>query len=366
MMKFLQIAALILLAAGAQPAYSAYWQWSKTASNNAGADPSINWAEGMSPSSINDSARAMMARSAEYRDDISGALNTGGTSTAYTLTTNQGLATVPTDGQLVAFTPNNTNGVGVTLRADGGTIYPLQTSPGVGVPGGTLIAGTPYTAKFSLSNTAWILRDFYGSAYTIPLGGLLFSAMDTPPNSNFAYADGNCISRTTYAAFFAIAGTRFGACDGVTTFGVPDIRGRGVYGLDDMGTAAGAAGRLSASAAGCGSTISFPGSICVNGNESQTLTVAQLPVVTPAGSFSASLSSGNVAIPIRDWVTGGGGSTDPTHVSTGSNLGADAGVLNRSVTGSVSGSIVGTPFGSGSAHPNVPPMMGMKIYVRIF
>lgn len=37
------------------------WQWSTTAANNATADPSINWQEGQAPSTVNDSARAMMA-----------------------------------------------------------------------------------------------------------------------------------------------------------------------------------------------------------------------------------------------------------------------------------------------------------------
>lgn len=37
------------------------WNWSTTAANNATADPSINWQEGQAPSTVNDSARAMMA-----------------------------------------------------------------------------------------------------------------------------------------------------------------------------------------------------------------------------------------------------------------------------------------------------------------
>jgi hypothetical protein len=45
------------------------WQWSTTAANNASADPSINWAEGQSPSTVNDSARAMMAAiAAQYQN----------------------------------------------------------------------------------------------------------------------------------------------------------------------------------------------------------------------------------------------------------------------------------------------------------
>lgn len=46
---------------------------------------------------------------------------------------------------------------------------------------------------------------------------------------------GQAISRATYADLFAAIGTTFGAGDGVTTFNVPDIRGRVTAGQDDMG-----------------------------------------------------------------------------------------------------------------------------------
>lgn len=37
------------------------WQWSPTAANNANAATNVNWAEGQAPSTVNDSARQMMA-----------------------------------------------------------------------------------------------------------------------------------------------------------------------------------------------------------------------------------------------------------------------------------------------------------------
>ncbi|MDD9333366.1 MAG: phage tail protein, partial [Bartonella sp.] len=45
---------------------SSIYDWSLVAAENARADEIINWAEGQPPSSVNDSARAMMQRVKEY------------------------------------------------------------------------------------------------------------------------------------------------------------------------------------------------------------------------------------------------------------------------------------------------------------
>jgi microcystin-dependent protein len=222
----------------------AWWQWSKVAANNATADPTINWAEGQSPASVNDSARSMMAGLAQYRDDSSGLLVSAGTATAYTLTSNQGLAATPTDGQLIAFTPNLTNGANVTLQVDSGNVYPIQTGPGVGIPAATMIAGTPYVFKFNLAATAWIAQNFYsvGSPAILPIGAMVPYGGTTAPSSTFALTFGQAISRTTFSSLFTIFGTTFGIGDGVTTFNIPDLRGRSVLGVDNMGGVA--AGRV--------------------------------------------------------------------------------------------------------------------------
>ena len=51
--------------------------------------------------------------------------------------------------------------------------------------------------------------------------------------SGFLKCNGAAISRTSYAALFAVIGTTFGAGDGSTTFNVPDLRGEFVRGWDD-------------------------------------------------------------------------------------------------------------------------------------
>lgn len=172
--RFLALALLWTLSAASADA--ACWQWSKTAASNATADPSINWAEGMAPSSVNNSARAMMARLAECRDDLSGLLLSTGTSTAYAVTSNQGtIASTPGDGQGLTFRPNVTNGASPTLAVDGGTAYPIQSSPGTAVASGVLVQGTPYRVTFSTSSNAWLLNDFYNT--TVAAGSIVTSML---------------------------------------------------------------------------------------------------------------------------------------------------------------------------------------------
>lgn len=341
--RFFQIAALILIAAGAQPAYSAFYQWSKTASSNATADPSINWAEGMSPSSVNDSARAMMARAAEYRDDISGALSLAGTSTAYTLTTNQGLAATPTTGQMLAFKPNVANGVAATLQTDGGNVYPLQSTAGTALPAASIVAGTPYRASFS--GTAWVMEGGYANPYAIPLGGYLYTSVSTAPNSNFATANGACISRTTYAAYFAQVSTTYGACDGTTTFGIPDHQGR-VPAMLDGGT-----GRLTNSATGCGTSFNALGVSCANGTQSFTLVMANLPAYTPTvNAASVTTVFQNIAAPAV-------GVTKMALAAAGGDGATSAG-NTVSITMNAQG-------GTSTAVPRVQPTWAVNVYVRI-
>lgn len=144
-----------------------FFKWSKTAATNATADATINWAEGQAPSSVNDSARAMMAAAAKYRDDISGTITTGGTSTAYTVTSNQVFNSLANmSGKTVSFIPHVTNGSTVTLNVDGLGAKPLRSAPSTELVAGTLLAGVPYTAVYNNSTVEWILLNLYGQVFS--------------------------------------------------------------------------------------------------------------------------------------------------------------------------------------------------------
>lgn len=67
-----------------------------------------------------------------------------------------------------------------------------------------------------------------------PVGAIIDYAGTSAPNL-WALCYGQAVSRTTYAAAFAVLGTTFGVGDGSTTFNLPDLRGRVSAGQDDMG-----------------------------------------------------------------------------------------------------------------------------------
>jgi microcystin-dependent protein len=66
----------------------------------------------------------------------------------------------------------------------------------------------------------------------VPPGAVMAFAQITAP-TGWLKANGALISRATFAALFASIGTTFGAGNGSTTFGLPDMRGEFVRGWDD-------------------------------------------------------------------------------------------------------------------------------------
>lgn len=321
--------------------------WSQTASSNASADSAVNYAEGMAPSALNDSARAVMASMAKWRDDINGTITTGGAAAAYTVTTNQTQAAL-TAGYLVAFVPHATNEATVTLNVDSLGAKPLRSAPGVELPAGALVQGTPYVATYYTSNSGeWILHGFYGNPYNVPVGGLMPYLGSTAPNSSFVLPYGQAISRTTYSTLFSLVSTAFGVGDGSTTFNVPDLRGRVIAGLDNMGGSS--ANRLTNQTGGLdGDTVGATG-----GAETHTLTSDQMPSHTHEASV-----------------------TDPghTHMQKGDHSGSaqsgggvSAGGHSSENTGSATTGITvsNSSTGGGSAHNNVQPTIIIPFILRV-
>lgn len=334
-----------------------FWKWSQVAATNASADGTINWAEGQSPSSVNDSARAMMAAASKYRDDISGAITTGGSATAYTVTSYQSFDTLAhLSGNMVAFTPHATNTGTCTINVDSLGAKPLRSAPSVELPAGTLIIGTPYLALYNNSDASFYLHGFFGSP--VPLGVLLDFTGSVAPNSSFIFPYGQAISRTTYATYFTMVGTTYGSGDGLTTFNVIDMRGRITIAPDDNVSGSAASRLTNATMSPGGTTIGGTGG-------AQTVTVAQgnLPSYTLPNTLDV---GGSIVFgPNTIYAPNTAASVEASAPTTTNFLRApNLDTLTADITGlTVTGSV--TSGGSGTALNKMPPAIIVPKILRV-
>ena len=73
------------------------------------------------------------------------------------------------------------------------------------------------------------------SVTAVPTGGIIAYGAATAP-TGFLLCDGSIVSRSTYDDLFAAISTTYGAGNGTTTFGLPDLRQRFPLGLAASGT----------------------------------------------------------------------------------------------------------------------------------
>ena len=170
------------------------------------------------------------------------------------------------------------------------------------------------------------------SASALPVGAMMDFAGSVAP-SKWLLCFGQLVSATTYAALFAVIGTTYGS--GAGTFGIPDCRGRAMFGQDDMGGVA--ANRITVAGG------NFDGTVLggTGGGQNHTLITGEMP-------------AHNHAI------------TDPGHVHTyvsstatpGAGGGLAAGSVNNGSIITVASNTTGITInnnGGGNAHTILSP-----------
>lgn len=108
-----------------------------------------------------------------------------------------------------------------------------------------------------------------GATRSTPAGTIVSFTGSVVPEG-WALCAGGTVSRSVYADLFTAIGTTYGTGDGATTFNLPDLRGRTVFGKDNMGGTG--LGLLTGDVSINGSQLGATG-----GSQSVTLTTANLP-----------------------------------------------------------------------------------------
>lgn len=127
--------------------------WSLTAGSNGSIDPNINFSEGQSPPSLNNSARALMAAMRALYDAIGGGITYGGSGNTYTATNASiGAWTAYAEGQIIGFEPNATNSGAATLNVDTLGAKSIVKGASTALASGDLVQGAFYLLRYDGTN----------------------------------------------------------------------------------------------------------------------------------------------------------------------------------------------------------------------
>lgn len=276
----------------------------------------------------------------------------GGTANAQTIALGNVTAMSQITGVPITFTASVSNTASATLNLNslGAVVLNRFTDQGNVVLSGQELLGLVTVvydgAKWNVTSPIDLT----------PIGSIKeFRGANTP--RGYLIEDGSCVSRTTYAPLFTAVGTTYGACDGSTTFAVPDSRGTMFAALDNQGVN-GSAGRIT-SASGCTGTA-----VGLCGAQTHALSATELPNIsqTFTGSFSGtaggvSVSSTLGGVPNSVSVT----QTSATIAATGINLYTPGNASTLVSTGSFTpaGTIAGaiSAFGGNVAHTILNPIL---------
>jgi len=358
--------------------------WSTTASDNDDADPAVAWPEGMAPGQVNNSARATMAGIARLIADLNGSITTTGSAGSYAATSSSGY-TALTNGLLLTVKASVTNTAGATLNVNTLGAKSIRVFVGgaeAAVAAGQIISGGTYQFRYdtALNSAAggWLLLNpSPDPTAQVSTGDIKVWPTDTLP-AGFLWANGEAVSRTTYAALFAIISTTYGVGDGSTTFNLPDLCGRAPFGSDDMGGITLKSRVTNASSGIVGTTLGATG-----GAQSVVLDTTMIPSHTHTGttasggshSHSGTTDNGGV-----DHTHGVASGADAYNITVDGGAGDVAGAFAQN-TGGASAYLHTHPFsttsdgshthtftsastGGGLLHTNMPPALIVNFIIR--
>ena len=186
-------------------------------------------------------------------------------------------------------------------------------------------AAATATALAAVKTTADAAATATALATAVPVGVVQMWAGASAP-SGWLLCQGQAVSRTTYAALYAVCGTAYGTGDGSSTFNLPDLRARMPLGLNGSGT--------------------FNALGKTGGEENHTLTTAEMP------SHGHEVTAGNAMPKLGAWATNMGAGSGWRSISSTNGSDGPLGVVSASNTG------------GGGAHNNMPPYVVMSFIIK--
>ncbi len=162
-------------------------------------------------------------------------------SNAYVATMNPALGTL-TDGVKIRFKAPAANTAASSLNVNGLGVKQIYNYQGYPLVGGEIINNgnieVTYNTAFNGGAGAWVIEN---TIAMVPVGSTVrWKATSLP--AGWMLCNGQAVSRTAFAALFAVLGTTYGVGDGSTTFNLPNSTDRMSIGAGNLYTLRGTGG----------------------------------------------------------------------------------------------------------------------------
>lgn len=240
---------------------------------------------------------------------------------------------------------------GQVKGADGSTLLPSLTFATDTSTGFSHQASQISVSVAGTSVGAWTSSGYTGAvASGVPVGTVV-SFMGSSAPSQWYLCFGQAVSRTTFSALFAVIGTTYGVGDGSTTFNLPDLRGRQLFGLDNMGGSA--ASRLTSTYFGSATTTL--GDVSTT-TDHVGLVAGNIPSLTSSGSNSISVNASGF-FPQLNTATWGANSFSGGGTVALSDSNAFASLTSAKASTGTNTITVTSTGTSGTAFSNISPAM---------
>lgn len=218
------------------------YDWSLTAASNSAADGDVNWAEGQDPDTVNNSARQMMARLAEFLKDSAAIRVSSGAANTYTVTANSAPAALR-DGYTIAFRAHQANTTSATISVNSYGAKSLRSRSGTALLANEILNGVVVIAQYNLATDEFIIVNspnvwlqtlgpamFQSQTFGLKVGDVKIS-MTNSPDSGFmrlretAQVYNRADYPDLYPVMVALTGYPWGASVSASTFAVPPAAG---------------------------------------------------------------------------------------------------------------------------------------------
>ena len=190
--------------------------------------------------------------------------------------------------------------------------------------GGNLVTGLGSPSASTDSATKGYVDVALAALITVPSGSIFMWPSAASP-TGWLICDGSAVSRTTYAALFAIVSTTFGVGDGTTTFNLPNLVDK--FAIGKSGTKA------------LGATGGSADAVVVSHTHTATVTDPGHAHTVPFGSTS----------------------TPNTYIGSANNIGN-----NESTNSATTGiSVANSTTGVSGTNANLPPYLSLNFIIKV-